>query len=183
MKKELLKLQLGLATEIRQNKDALKEGFKLVDHSKDADVRFDLLTFPWPLKNESVEEIASVGYLCYVPGNWRVNFMEEVYRVLITGGKATFVVPYWSSMRAIQDYRYEWPPWCESSFLYFDKQWREANRLAYRNLKCDFEISNYGYTADNETAGRSDEVRQFWVKHYVNAVNDLNMVLVKRKPE
>lgn len=181
MKKELLKLQLGLATEIRQNKDALKEGFQLVDHSQDADIRFDLLKFPWPLKTESVEEIASVGYLSYVPGKLRERFMEEVYRILIAGGKATFVVPYWTAMRAVQDCRYEWPPWCEASFLYFDKQWRKANRLEHRDLKCDFEINSYGYTADNETAGRSDEVRQFWVKHYLNSASDLNMTLIKRK--
>lgn len=181
--KEPLRLHLGLATEMRLQKEVVKPGFKLVDHTKDADIRFDLLKFPWPLETESVAEIVSVGYFCFIPGKLRGLFMDELYRVMTTGAKANIIVPYWSSMRAIQDYLYEWPPWCETSFCFFDKQWRKANRLEWRALICDFEINSYGYTADAETSNRNDEARQFWVKHYTNTASDLSMTLTKRKPE
>lgn len=177
--KEELKLMLGLAQEIKKNPEAQKPGFKLVDDSTSADIQIDLLKFPWPLKDASVTEIASVGYFCFIPGKLRDKFMDEMYRILVPAGKATIVVPYWSSMRAVQDYLYEWPPWCEASFLFFNKQWREANRIGYRKVKCNFELTSYGYTADAETSNRNDEARQFWVKHYTNAASDLNITLTK----
>jgi hypothetical protein len=181
--KEPLRLHLGLATEMRLNPDAMKPGFKLVDHTKDADIRFDLLKFPWSLENEVVAEVISVGYFCFIPAKSRSQFMDEMYRVMQPAAKANIIVPYWSSMRAVQDYLYEWPPWCETSFLFFDKQWRKANRLEWRDLKCDFELGPYGYTADAETSNRNDDARQFWVKHYINSASDLNMTLTKRKAE
>ena len=91
----------------------------------------------------------------------------------------TVIVPYWSSPRAVQDPTHQWPPIVEQSFLYFNAEWRKANKLEHYLGKCDFDFT-YGYLAEQDTANRSQESQQFWVKHYIGAVNDLQVNLVKR---
>jgi hypothetical protein len=134
--------------------------------------------FPWPVKSGSIAEITCANVFEFVPGKLRGEFMDECYRVLVTGGKASFAVRYWNSAAAIQDYLYEAPPLCEQSFLYFNKGWREANGLN-RPLKCDFDFT-YGYSVDPETAARNDETRSFAIKNYSNCVQVLQVVLTKR---
>src|SRR5436190_13596008 len=85
--------------------------------------------FPWKIKAGSIDELTCIGVFEYIPGKLRGKFMDEVYRVLAPDGKATFTVPHWQSTRAFQDFRYEFPPLSEQSFLYFNKGWREANKL------------------------------------------------------
>lgn len=141
-------------------------------------VTFDPLKFPWPVKNASVEELISPMVLNYIPQNQRGQYMDEIYRVLVPEGKAHVWVPYYTSMRAIQDYAATWPPFCEASFLYFNRDWRKINHPD-RNLKCNFDFS-FGYQAQPETASKNEETRAFWIKHYANAVDDLRAVLVKK---
>ena len=86
-------------------------------------------SFPWPIKSTSIMDLTCAGVFEYIPGELRGKFMDEVYRILAPDGKATFVVPHWQSTRGFQDFRYAWPPLCEQSFLYFNKSWREANKL------------------------------------------------------
>ncbi len=130
------------------------------------------------IKTGSVKELTCAGVFEFVPGKLRGKFMDEVYRVLTKDGKATFIVPYWSSARGIHDYRYEWPPLCEISFMHFNKGWREANKL-HPELKCDFDFT-YGYAWEAETAARNEQARTFNTKHYVNCVDALQLVLTKR---
>ncbi len=170
---KLLRLDLGAG----QNK---REGFLGVDLYAETDIKADLMKFPWPWKDESVEEVVSSHFFEHVPGAIRGQFMDELWRVLIPGGKATFITPYWSSMRAIQDPTHQWPPIAEASYLYFNKTWREQNKLEHYLCTCDFDFS-YGYALDPETNTRSTlEVQAFWVKHYIGAVSDLQVTLVKR---
>jgi hypothetical protein len=151
-----------------------------------ADVQFTM-TFPWRkpisravIKANSIDELTCVGVFEYVPGNLRGKFMDEVHRVLAPEGKATFMVPHWQSTRAFQDYRYAWPPLSEQSFLYFNKAWRDANKLDL-GLKCDFDFT-YGYAWEATTAARSDETRAFNTKHYCNCIDAVQLVLTKAKP-
>ena len=137
---------------------------------------FDSQQLPWPIPSESVEEAQSLYLFNRVPGDKRIAWMAELWRVLIPNGKCTFMVPYWASPRSIQDPESAWPPLSENSFLYFNKGFRDANKL--HNIGFSFEFT-YGYTLDAETAGKSDEVRAFWIKHHLNAVADLQLVLTK----
>jgi hypothetical protein len=105
--------------------------------------------------------------------------MDEVYRVLEPEGKATFLVPYYSSMRCAADFFSEWPPISEFSFLYFNRKWREDNK-AHPELKCDFDF-NYGYTVEQDVASRNQETQAVWIKRNINTVQDLHVNLVKRK--
>ena len=143
------------------------------------DVVHDLTKFPWPFKPESVEEVVSSHFLEHVPGRLRVGFFDELYRVMVSGKTATFVVPYWSSMRSVQDPTHEWPPIAETSFLYFNREWREANGLAHYLGQSDFDFS-YAYLIDGMWNARNDETRMFAVRNYNNAVNDLQVTLTKR---
>jgi hypothetical protein len=138
---------------------------------------FRSTVYPWTLDDESVAEAHSAYLLQRIPGPDRIRFMEELWRVLVLEGKATMLVPYWSSPRSIQDPLAAWPPLCEQSFLYFNKSFREANQIP--PMACDFDFV-YGYTLDPETQARGDDVRPFWIKHYANTVLDLQVVLTKR---
>lgn len=142
-----------------------------------AAAEYPLTKFPWPYGDGAVEEVNCIHKLEYIPARLRIPFMEELWRILTVGGKVNIVACYWSSPRAIQDPSAEWPPFCEQSFLYFNKGWREQNQLPA--IRCDFDFT-YGYQIDPETAGRSTESQAFWIKHYTNTVTDLQLVLVKR---
>jgi hypothetical protein len=175
----LLKLDLGCG----QNK---REGFSGVDFVKGDGIDYvhDLFTFPWPFKDQSVEEVHCSHFFEHVPNMLRGKFMDEMYRVLVYGGKATVITPYYTSIRAIQDFTHEWPPVSPNSFLYFNKGWREQNKLTHGHyaLKCDFDFT-YGYTVNGAWTARNDETRNFAMANYVNAIDDLIVNLVSRKPE
>src|SRR5690349_8256886 len=94
---------------------------------------------PWKIKSGSIDEIVCINVFEFIPGETRGKFMDEVYRVLSNIGKATFIVPYWNSAIGIQDYRYQYPPLVEQSFMYFNKGWREANNLKL-GIICDFDF-------------------------------------------
>jgi hypothetical protein len=107
-----------------------------------------------------------------------MEWMNQLWRVLEPQGKCTILVPYWSSPRAIQDATGEWPPICEQTFLYYNKSFRVQNKEDKGEI-CDFDFVT-GHILEGETVGKSDEVRSFYLKHYLNAANDLQAVLTKR---
>lgn len=171
----LLKLDLGSGNNKR-------EGFKGVDIVKTeaADYVHDLFTFPWPFKDDSVEEVHCSHFFEHVPGRLRGKWMNELYRILAPGGKATIICPYYTSGRAIQDYTHEWPPIGEWSFLYFNKGWREQNKLTHYDATCDFDFG-YGWQINQSWQSRNDEARNFAVAHYNNAADDIIVTLTTRK--
>lgn len=175
----LLKLDLGAG----QNR---REGFKGVDFVKtdQTDYVHDLFKFPWPFGDDSVEEAHASHFFEHVPAKVRPKFMDELYRILVPGGKVTIICPYYTSIRAIQDFTHEWPPISPNSFLYFNRGWREQNKLThgYYDLKCDFDFS-YGWSVNAAWQARNDEARNFAIQWYANAVDDIHVNLVSRKPE
>jgi SAM-dependent methyltransferase len=140
----------------------------------------NLFQLPYDIPDNSVDEALSAYLMCRMDGFERARFMDEMYRILKPEAKLTVIVPYWSSARAIQDFTFKWPPMCEQSFLYFNKDWRTAQKIDNYLVKCDFDFG-YGYTFDPDTAGRGDDTRPFWVKHYLNSVNDVQVVLTKKE--
>jgi hypothetical protein len=91
-------------------------------------------------KDNSVKEASVLGLLEFVAGYDRGLFMDELWRVLVPEGKATIICAYWNTAQGTQDFLYEYPPLCEQSFLFFNKAWREANKLTDRGLTCDFDF-------------------------------------------
>lgn len=168
-----LRLDLGCG----QNK---RPDFTGVDIAKvpGVDVVHDLFKFPWPFKDGCVEEVHASHFFEHVPAKLRFRFMDELWRILKLGGKSQFICPYWSSMRSVQDTTHEWPPICEASFLYFNKEWRKANKLDHYPVSCNFNFS-YGYGISPEWQTRSEETRSFAARNYVNSAMDLHVTLEK----
>ncbi len=138
--------------------------------------------YPWPYEDGSVNELVVVGVLEYIAGDDRPVFMDEAYRVLHPDGKMPIAVPYWNSDRAHMDFRTKLPLFCEKSFLYFNKKWRDENTKGLEHVKCDWHFT-YGYQAEAETAARNEESRSFYIKHYTNCVDALHLMLTKKEPK
>ena len=145
------------------------------------EVVHDLRKTPWPFPDSSVGETICSHFLEHLTGLERMAFMEELWRVLVPGGIAVFITPYYSSMRAIQDPTHQWPPVAETSYLYYNKAWREGNKLDHYPIHCDFDFS-YGYILAPDIASRAQEFRDFAIKSYINAVSDLQVTMTKRVP-
>jgi hypothetical protein len=143
------------------------------------DIVHDLLEFPWPVKSGSVEQARCSHFFEHVPGAARFAFMDELHRVLAPGARCLFLVPYYSSMRAVQDPTHAWPPVCEASFLYFNAQWRKDNGLDHYPVSCDFDFS-YAYVVDGNWSTRNEEARSFALRSYLNAATDLHVEVIKR---
>lgn len=160
-----------------------REGFTGVDMFKtpSVDVVHDLMKFPWPWKSGSVAEIHCSHFFEHIPARKRPLFMDECYRIMKPGAQMTMIFPYWSSARAVQDFTHEWPPVCEWSFLYFNKGWRESNKLTHGayDIKADFDFG-FGHMLDPDIAVRNDEYRANAVKHWLNAVTDAQITLTRR---
>ncbi len=189
-----MKLDLGCG----QNK---REGFFGIDVSKgsSADVIYDLRMTPWligqklsvaandsiveypryKLNDDSVDEVFSSHFFEHLSGPERMPFMDEMWRVMKPGAKATIITPFYSSSRAIQDPTHAWPPVCEASYLYFNKKWRDDNKLSHYPIVADFDFT-LGYGLDAEVSLRNEEHQRYAVKHYINSVLDLQVVLTKR---
>jgi SAM-dependent methyltransferase len=160
-------------------------GFTGVDFVKttDTDIVHDLNKYPYPFAAESVDEISCQHFIEHVDDI--VKFMDECWRILKPEAKMVVVAPYYANMRAWQDPTHK-RAISESSFLYFNRQWRIDTKLnesyPYSTMKCDFDFT-YGYNISNDWVNRSQEARDFAIKHYINVVNDVVVTLTKRTPK
>ena len=112
------------------------------------------------------------------PSDGLILFMDEVYRILKPGGRIKVIAPYYNSMRCWQDPTHK-RAISEATFLYFNKQWRETNKLDHYGIQSDFDFV-YGYDITPEWANRSEEARNFAIKHYTNVINDIHVTLTKK---
>ena len=168
---ELLKLDLACG----RNK---RPGFLGVDcvGMEEVDQVVDLEAVPWPWPDASVGEAFSSHYVEHTPD--LIGFMNELGRILVPGGTATIIAPYYTSMRAWQDPTHR-RAISEATFLYFNKGWRTSQRLDHYPITCDFDYT-FGYAVNPTWATRSQEARVFAIRHYFNAVDDLHVMLTKR---
>jgi len=160
------------------------EGYLGVDKYETGctDIVHDLLVYPWPFEDNSVDEVVCVHFLEHIPGRERPKFMDELWRVMKVGGKVIFSVPPWNSERAYQDYTHEWPPLTPSSFAYWDREWREKMGLTHGDyeMKCNFRCQ-LGANMAEDWKSRAYEVQQFSAKYYVNTSTDLIANLWKKE--
>lgn len=181
--RSLLKLDLGCG-------QIPKEGFLGVDlHAKGA-LKIDLSVSPWwnivdrerAFDDNSVAEVHCSHFLEHLSGQARIEFINELHRVLVPGGVATIIVPYAWSSRAMQDWTHQWPPIVEAAFMYFNKKWREDQKLDhYYPTNADFTFE-YGHSIGQigaRWAQRTPEVRANAVTNYINVVDDLHVKLTK----
>lgn len=174
------------------------EGFKGVDIAPAEGVDYvqDLMQFPWSqFADNSVDEIECSHFVEHIPHGDGFHdpffqFFDEIYRILKPAefspdnpnipikGFANIVAPYYSSMRAWQDPTHN-RAISEASFLYLNKQWRKDNLLDHYPVQCDFDFS-YGYAVSPEWQTRNQETQGFAMRNYINAVTDIQVMLVKR---
>lgn len=168
---KLIKINIACG-QIRQ------EGFIGIDkiNTVATDIVHDLDLIPWPIPDNCADEIMCSHYIEHV--EHQIPFIDELYRIMKQGAKATIVAPYYTSMRAWQDPTHV-RPICEASFLYYNKQWREANKLDHYGIKSDYDFS-YGYQLNPDWAARSQEARDFAIKYYWNVISDIYVTLVKK---
>ena len=161
--------------------DNKREGFFGIDKHKTAstDAEFDLLSFPWPIESDSVEEVHCSNFFEHIPAMQRKPFMEELHRVLKKGKGAQIIVP--MGDRMCQDFTHQWPPVVPGSFLYFNQDWLKQNKLMHGDYvtTADFDYS-YGYALNPTVAARNADYQQYAIQHYNNAATDLYVTVVKK---
>jgi len=112
------------------------------------------------------------------PSDGLILFMDEVYRILKPGGKIKIIAPYYASIRCWQDPTHR-RAISDATFLYFNKGWREANRLDHYGIKSDFDFV-YGYDINGQWGSKHEDARNYGISHYINVVNDIHITLTKR---
>ena len=174
------------------------------------DIVHDLTVYPWPFEDNSVEEIYCSHYIEHIPHvdalseiktiltecssfdefkskvetlpyvkDGFIRFMNEVYRILKPGGKIKIISPYVTNIRAFGDpthtrYIHDW------SFYYFNKEWRDVNKLSHYGIDGDFDVK-FSYFIDDSLALKSNEVREEAFKKDWNSILDIIVELTKRE--
>lgn len=165
----------------------LQNGFTGVDITKkgtQADIEQNLLKFPYPFKDGTIEKIFCSHFIEHIPhidsyDDYFYHFFDEIYRILKIGGEATFVAPYYTSMRAIQDPTHH-RSIGEATFLYVQKAWRKMNKLEHYPIKCDFDVVGMNHAISEEFNGRAQEAVQYQAMHSWNVINDIIVTLRKK---
>ena len=162
---------------------------------RDGFIGVDTLSFPgvdvvadlnksWPWDDGTVDEAHSSHCIEHFNAMQRVHFVNELYRVLKVGAKATIIAPHWSSCRAYGDPTHQWPPISEFWFFYLSRAWRDANapHTDSKHLKdgftCDFTVT-WGYSLEPGVAMRNQEYQQMAMTYYKEACQDVIATLVK----
>jgi hypothetical protein len=168
-----LKLDLGCGAK-------KKDGFLGVDVRKFAavDVVADL-TQPWPWPNWSVGEVFCSHFVEHLDAAERIHFANELYRVLMPGGRATLITPHWASTRAYGDLTHKWPPVAESWYPHLNRRWRQENAPHGDAYDCDFDHS-FDYGVSDALAARPTAEQHFAILNYKEAAQDLIAKLVRR---
>ena len=151
-------------------------------------IHHDVLSFPWPIENNSIYEARCSHFVEHIPHqldgssktrNGLVLFMEELYRVMMPQGIVTIMAPYYSSQRAWQDPTHV-RGITENTFKYFDKQWLESLGMGHYGINTDFEVLTTKMILDPEYESRNEAAKQNAIKHFINVVLDIHIVLRKR---
>ncbi len=160
-----------------QNK---RPGFTGVDIApgEGVDIVHDLETYPWPFKDHSIEEFHVSHYAEHTKD--LMKFMNEIWRIGEAGAKVTIIGPYYTSIRAWQDPTHV-RALSEATWQYFNKSWRELNKLDHYPITCDFDITNMVVFFNEPWNQKSEEARRFAQNHYFNAVSDIMVELTVRK--
>lgn len=168
------------------------EGFTGVDIWEGAEVTHDLTRYPWPWKDRSVNELHCSHYVEHIPLEVWPNqgagplvdglcmFMNEAHRILKKGGTFTIRHPHNRSDRAFQDptHRRFIPA---ATWWYFNREWREANRLDHYPITADFDVvSMFADGLNQDLQTRNEETQAWAMERYWNQVADLVVVLKKR---
>ena len=154
-----------------------KENFTGVDifPCEGVDIVADLNKYPWSFAEEnSVYELYCSHFIEHVADI--KSFMEECWRILMPSGHITFIAPYYTSIRAFQDFTHV-RPISEATFYYFNQDWLKANKLEHYGVRCNFAVEYTKYCFESQWVIRGDEAREWARKHIPNSVLDMETML------
>lgn len=190
----LLKLDLGSGPNPREGfegVDKLSFGQKWQVDLVERELRMDgsidgTLAFkPWPWPDASVSEAHCSHTLEHFTGMERCHFWNELWRVLVVGGKCQVITPHWASNRAYGDPTHQWPPVSEMAFYYLSREWRKANaphtdaEHLPGGFSCNFEAT-WGYSMHAALGPRNDEYRSEAIQWYKEAAQDTICTVTKK---
>lgn len=142
------------------------------------------------LPDNSVTEVHCSHFLEHLNHNQekpeRVRFMNELWRVLIPGGKATIITPHWASNRAYGDFTHADKPVSEMFYYYISKTWREQNApdndIEWNpdGYSCDFDAT-WGYVLHPNIVSRNQEYQSHALTFWKEAAQDLHATLIAKK--
>ena len=160
--------------------NAKRKGFLGVDLIKTdkTDIVHDLNKYPYPFENNSIYEIHCSHFVEHVADLRR--FMEECYRILMNQSIITILAPYYTSVRAIQDFNHI-RFISEFTFNYFNKEWLKAANIDHYDIKCNFSIESMKYFFDPSWVTRSEDAKEWARLHYNNVVQDIEVILRKQE--
>lgn len=165
------------------------EGFVGLDYLATGEnvKRSDLYTFPWtvdgvPMADGSVDYLRASHFVEHIP-DWDAHF-TEAYRVLKMGGHYEIITPYWSSIRAFMDPDHK-QAISENRYLYLTRAWKKQNHHEHYGAQVNFSVRNgqFFYAWNRDYEGKSDEVREYALRHSLNVADDIAVILVKEAME
>ena len=165
-----------------------QKGFIGIDITKigtQADIAHNLLTFPWPFDDNSVDETFCSHFLEHIPHGdgyhdpfW--DFFNELWRILKPGGIAKFVTPYYASVRAFQDPTHT-RMITEPTYNYFNKAWRAMNKLEHYPIHSEFNIIKIDHAVSEEMNGKAADAVSYQALHFWNVIMDIMVTIQKPK--
>jgi predicted SAM-dependent methyltransferase len=167
-----------------------QEGFHGVDVEEIEGVQqVDLLSFPWPFESDSVDELFSSHFVEHIPhdipgqdNDGLVLFMEECYRILKHEGTVRLIHPHAMSSRAFQDpYHRRFIP--EATWWYFNREWREANKLDHYPITSNYNVDNIVASLMGDWGSRAQSAQTYATLHYINVMGDLDVYLSAQKEQ
>jgi len=160
-----------------------REGFAGVD-IRDFGQKYVVdLTKRWPWKDGSVSEAHASHFIEHLTGPERIHFVNELWRVLVPGGKCQVITPHWNSCRAYGDLTHQWPPVSEFWFYYLSQEWRATNAphnegnggyLPDLNFEC-----TWGFSLHPLLQARNQEYQNHALTFWKEAAQDLMATMVK----
>lgn len=148
-------------------------------YTDSADVKHDLTKAPYPFADNSIDGAFSSHFVEHLTGEQRIVFYDEMSRILKPGARMRLIHPYYKSSRAVQDPTHKFPPICEESYLYWNKNWRDANKLGHYLGNSNFDFNIFYTWQDPTWANKNEETRNFAIRHYFNIVADMIVDLTK----
>lgn len=139
---------------------------------------------PWPWESDSIEEVHASHFVEHLSGNERWHFMNELYRVMKVGAKATIITPDWCSQRAYGDMTHKWPPVSGFFWMYLSREWRKVNaphndaEHVQGGLNCNFGAT-WGPSLHPDLLVKNQEYVQHAITFWKEACQDMVCTLVK----
>lgn len=129
--------------------------------------------------DNSIDGAEVLFLLAYLTPVERINFVNELGRVLKKGAKCQFITPHWSCNRAYADLRMPYPPVAESWYFNLNSEYRKQDKFGDKRYKCDFD-STLGYSLHQSLHSRNQEYQQHAIMFWKEAGQDLIATIIKK---